>query len=216
MHQQKAARSICIFHIPCRGTALAEKCSLLVSCGSSDRNSSPYNLLIGITVNTAGRLHLGHHTTGNLKFLQKLFIPLFLMNIKQHGTGGIGIIGNMYFPFGQFPDQPGINGTEQKLPPFRPFPGPFHMLQNPLNLRGGKIGIRNQPGLFFQSLCKPFPFQTVNHGSCSPALPYNGRIDGFSRLFLPHHCRFPLVGNSNSCNILGVHAQLPHSLGGHT
>ena len=62
----------------------------------------------------------------------------------------------MDLSFCELPDQPGLHGSKENLSLLGPLPGSFHMVQNPLDLRPGKIGINNQTGLilylFFQSL----------------------------------------------------------------
>ena len=40
------------------------------------------------------------------------------MDIEQHGTGGVGIIGGMNLSAGQIPDEPSVNGSEKQIAAF--------------------------------------------------------------------------------------------------
>ena len=79
--------------------------------------------------------------------VEQLLVPFLRMDIEQHRTGGIRDIRNKFGSAGQFPDQPGIDRTETKFPPFGPLADSFHMIQNPAYLRGGEISIDHQSGL---------------------------------------------------------------------
>ena len=71
-----------------------------------------------------------------------------LMDVKKHGSGSVGVIRHMNFPFCQFPDQPGIYCSKEKFPILRTLSGTFYMIQDPFQFRSGKIGVRNQTGFF--------------------------------------------------------------------
>ena len=128
IHKQKASGSICILHFALVKTALAEQRRLLISGRSGDRNLSAHHIGGGIAINAAGRLHIRKHAPGNSEILQNLVIPASPVNVKQHGSRCVRIIGHMDTALGQVPDQPRIHGSKQQLSPLCPFPGTFHVI----------------------------------------------------------------------------------------
>ena len=111
---------------------------------------------------------------------------------------------------GQIPDQPCINGSKEQFTLFGPLPGVFHVIQNPFNLCPGKISIRDQPRCLldkgFIALC----LQILNDRCCSSALPDNGIVNRFTRLFIPDNRCLTLIGNTDAGNILRSDMCLPH------
>ena len=115
-------------------------------------------------------------------------------------------------PFGQFPNQPGLHGSKQQFAPICPFSGSFHMIQDPLHLRTGKIGIDHKTCFLLKHLGKTFFFQAVTIFRSPPALPDNRIVYRFSGIFIPHDRSFSLVGNSDCCNIRCRSMDLVHCL----
>ena len=71
----------------------------------------------------------GSMDMGMPSFSHKKRVPTQLVNVKEHGAAGIGVIGHMHLAVGQVPDQPAVNGAEQQLAPFRLLPGRLHMVR---------------------------------------------------------------------------------------
>ncbi len=70
------------------------------------------------------------------------------MNVIEHGTAGIGDVGDVHLPLSQLPYQPGIHSAEGDLPLLRLLPKAIDMIQEPLELGSGKVRINAQSGLF--------------------------------------------------------------------
>ena len=73
---------------------------------------------------------------------------------------------------GQLPDQPGLHGTKQKLSLLCSFAGALHIIQDPFDLRPGKIGIRHQPGPLPDDAVKAILLQLFDNIRRPAALPY--------------------------------------------
>ena len=215
MHKHKAAGTICILYITWLKATLSEKSCLLVSCRPGNWDSAPDQVLIGITINTTAWLHFRQHALWDIQVFQNLFIPFSLMDVKKHGSGSVGVIRHMNFPFCQFPDQPGIYCSKEKFPILRTLSGTFYMIQDPFQFRSGKIGVRNQTGFLSNQLWHAVFFHLLNHISCSATLPYNCRINRLSCLLIPHNRSLSLIRDSDSVNILCIYTDLTHGFCSH-
>ena len=213
MHQDEGASTVGVLDIPFLKTALPEKRRLLIACRARDPDRC-IEEIGGFSVDTAGRFYLGKHGFGNVKKLQQLVIPLFFMNVEKHGSGGVGVIGDMYGALGQVPDEPGIDGSKEQFALLCACPCPFHMVENPGNLAGGKIGVGDQTGLFLDLLAVSFLQQIVDEIRRSSALPDDRRVNGLARLFIPDDRGFPLIGDANGGNIRRSGTNLRHRLDG--
>ena len=134
------------------------------------------------------------------------------MNIEQHRTGGIRNIRNKFGSAGQFPNQPGIDRTETKLPTLGTFPDTLHMIKNPTYLRSRKISIDHQSGLLLDQRGIPLCFQFFAIVCRTSVLPNNGVIDREAGLPVPYYRRFTLVGNTDTGNMHIRHIRFSHSL----
>ena len=118
----------------------------------------------------------------------------------------------MHRAAGELPDQPGINGAEQQLSPLRTFPCTRHVIQNPLDLGTGKIGINHKSGFVPISFGQSFFLQCITFRCGAPALPDNRMINRFSGFPIPYHCGFALIGDSDRRNLLRGNAKLLYRL----
>ena len=116
----------------------------------------------------------------------------------------------MHLAAGQLPDQPGLHGAKHQLPGLGLFPRAFHIVQDPLQLGGGEVGINNQSGLFPNHLGVAFGFQLVAVFAGAAALPHNSVIDRLTGVAVPHDGGLALVGDADSGNILGSGTDLVH------
>jgi hypothetical protein len=54
----------------------------------------------------------------DIQRVQHLVIPLQGVDVEQHGTRGVGVVGDVDASLGHLPDKPGVDGTEQQLAAF--------------------------------------------------------------------------------------------------
>ena len=107
----------------------------------------------------------------------------------------------MNFATGQFPDEPGFDGTEQQLSSLCLFPGSRHILQDPTQLGAAEVGIDQQPGLLPDHFLTAPCLQLVAKLRRPSALPHDGVIDRHARFLIPDHSGFPLVGDADGLDI---------------
>ena len=134
------------------------------------------------------------------------------MNIKKHRTGCVRIVRYMHGSFCQIPNQPCINRSEQQFSCFRSRSDSFHIIENPGNFTRRKISVRNQSCFLPNHLFIPLRLQRINHFRRAPALPYNRMINRFSCFLIPDDCRFALIRNPDSRNVLRGHTDIRHRL----
>ena len=128
IHKHKAAGSVSIFSITFIKTALTKKSCLLITNCRSKRNTKAADLRISLAVNAGRIANLRQKTARNPKQVQKLIIPVKLVNIKKHSAAGISIVGNMSTPSTKLPDKPGVNSTRKKLTSLSPLTQARHII----------------------------------------------------------------------------------------
>ena len=121
----------------------------------------------------------------------------------------------MYRAFGQFPDKPGLHGSEKQFALFGPFSGSIHMVENPFYLGSGKVGINNQPRLLPEFLSQSFLLQGVAILAGPTALPHDRVVDRISRLLIPDNGRLSLIGNADGRDVRRRGSDAAHGLHGY-
>ena len=170
---------------------------------------------VGVLIKAAGGHGLGQHTPGDVQLLEDLVIPVQRVDVEQHGTAGVGIVGDMDLAAGQFPDQPGLHRPEQQLSRFGLLPRVWHMVQDPFQLGGRKISVDDKAGLLTELLGQTTGLQLVAVGAGAPALPDDGVADRFAGVAVPYDGGLPLVGDADGCNVLGAGPDLVHGRQGY-
>ena len=134
------------------------------------------------------------------------------MDIEQHGPGCVGVIRRVGPAAGGLPDQPCIDGAEEQVAPCRHLPGAIHILQNPGGLRRGEIRVRQKSRLILKPLCQPPLLQLRAKRLGSAALPDDGGVHRLPRGAVPGDQRFPLVGDSDTVNLVRADVHLVQKL----
>ena len=110
----------------------------------------------------------------------------------------------------EFPNQPCLHGSEEKLAPFGALPHPLDMVENPRKLGCRKIGVQHKPGLLTDSVRMRRKTVTVIDGPA--ALPHDGAIHRATGLAVPYNRRLTLVRDSDGVNLLRRDSGLAHRL----
>ncbi len=69
------------------------------------------------------------------------------MDVEQHGTRGVGVIGHMDTALSHFPDKPRINRTKQQFTTTRTLARAFHMVEDPLHFGAREVRVNHQTGI---------------------------------------------------------------------
>ena len=199
VHQQKAAGAIGILGFARRKAGLPEQSSLLVA--GHARNGHLHALDLCGAVDLAGRANLRQHGTRDVQSLEQRVIPVQPMDIVEHGAGGVGAVGGMDRAAGQLPEQPAVHGAEEDLPLLCPLLCARHLIEDPADLGGGEVRIRQQAGGLPDVVGQPLRHQLIHEGGCPAALPDDGVVDGCARGFIPQDGGLPLVGDADGRKI---------------
>ena len=211
VHQQKAAGAVGVLGLALAKAALSEQRSLLVTGNAGHRDL--HTAQIGGAVDLAGIRHAGQDAARDIQCLEQGVVPVQRADVIQHGAAGVGAVGDMHSAAGQLPDQPCVHSAEQDLPCLGALPRTGHIVQDPLDLRCGEIGIRHQAGILPDVVCHAGLLQQFIHQrSRAAALPDDGIVDGAAGGLFPQDGGLPLVGDANGGDIVGIDTALGHHL----
>ncbi|MNE23944.1 hypothetical protein D3C80_1172170 [compost metagenome] len=126
------------------------------------------------------------------------------MDVEQHGTGGVGVIGNVHTPLGHLPDEPGIDGTEQEFAAFCTLAGAFNVIQNPLHFGAREVRIHHQTGGAADVIFHAVALELLADFRRTTALPDDGVVDWFTGFTFPDNRGFTLVGDTNRRDFIGT------------
>ena len=214
VHQHEAARAIGVFGLTGLETGLAKQGALLVTRHPADGQFMAQPLRLGVAKVTGRGMHLGQHRLGDVQELQQLVIPLVAVDVEQHGAGRVADIGGMHRAAGQLPHQPAVHRAKRQFTACRHVAGTRHVVQNPLQFGGRKIGINQEPGfLLHQGRCARFA-QSQALGLGTPVLPNDGVVNGLAGVAPPHHRGFALVGDAHGGDLVGTESCLLQDLSG--
>ena len=215
IHQQKAAGTVGVLRLSGAEAGLTEKSRLLIPRRPRNGNCRPEELGKGIAVQAAAGLHLRQHTPGDVQLLQDFLVPAQGIDVKEHGSGSVGIVRYMDFPAGKLPDEPGFHRAEAQLSPLCPDSRAGHVFQNPAQLGAGKIGVDDQSRFCPEGIRQPSGLQFVAIAAGSAALPDDSTADGLAGFLVPDHGGFPLVGDADGGNASRGGSDVLHGLPGH-
>jgi len=195
---------------------LPEKRRLLVARRARNRHAAEHfqieNMMLDLAVYAARRHCLWQHPTGDFETVEKLFVIVELMNIKEHRARSVGIVGHVLT--GKVPDQPGIHGAEEQFAVFRALLAVFDMIEDVANLRAGKIRIDQKPGGLLHIIAPAFGNERFAERRRPAALPDNGVVDRQSGRLVPNDRGFALVGHTDGGNLARLNVFAPEHIRG--
>ena len=121
----------------------------------------------------------------------------------------------MHRTLGELPDQPGLHRSEQQLALLCKLSRTLNIIENPLDLRRGKIRVNDQSRLLTVCLLETLRLQCIRNVRRSTALPHDRIIDRFSCLLVPDNRRLTLIGDTDRRNIRRRRADHVHRLDRH-
>ena len=212
VHQQEATGAIGVLGHAFLEAELAEQGRLLVTgdAGDGDAGAAATG---GVAIDLGGGFDLWQHGGGDAQLVQHPLVPLQIADVVEHGARGVGRVGDVHFAVGHLPHQPGVYGAEQQLAVHRLLAGPFHVVQDPLHLGAGEVGVQHQAGIFAHVLFQAAGLELFTDGRGAAALPDDGVVDGLAGGFLPDNGGFTLVGDADGGDLLAVQAALGQHLG---
>jgi hypothetical protein len=107
---------------------------------------------------------------------------------------------------GQVPDAPGVDGAEDEVSRLGALARSFDVVEDPLDLRAGKIRVRHQAGDVADMRPQTGRFQLIDDRGSAAALPDDGVENRLTGSLFPHHRSFTLIGDANACQIRQIDA----------
>ena len=126
---------------------MADRCRLLIAGDGGDRDRRTKHIRRRGAEIVTGVAHLGQQRARNPEPVEQFHIPGKAPDIEQHCAGGVGHVGGMTLPAGQAPQQKAVDRTTGDLAHAGAPVEPGNVVKQPADLRGGKIGVDNQPSV---------------------------------------------------------------------
>ena len=127
------------------------------------------------------------------------------MNIEARLTQLVGEVGKRLHTGRSRNDQVALDiklWCKQEITSFRLFPGSRNIVQNPFDLRCGKICVDYKSGLGPEFFCQSLLYKIIAILRRSAALPDDCIIYRFPGCLIPDNCSFSLICDSNAHDIL--------------
>ena len=188
---------------------LPEQRRVLVARQRRHGDGPAQNLRAQVADHVRGIHHLRQKRPGDVEHLQQIVIPLLGVDVEKHGAGSVGGVGHVRAALHQVPRKEAVHRAEAKLPA----PGALvHVqgVQQILQLRAAEIRVRHQPGFLADGFGLPSGHQALHIRRGAAALPADGVVQAFPRLFVPQKRGFALVGDADGGDIGHVHAGQAH------
>ncbi len=154
----------------------------------------------------------GSRLAGISKNAQQFRVPLALHNVVEQRARSVGHVGHVATAAGQVPDQPAVHRAKGQFAALGPRPRPRHVVQNPLQLGAGEIGIEHQAGAVGNGVPDAALFQGAAQRSGPAVLPHNRGVDRLACRAIPHNHRLALVGDADGGHITRPRSDLAQRL----
>ena len=102
---------------------------------------------------------------------------------------------------GQIPDEPRIHVAEQQLAALGALARTRNVIEDPLDLRAGEIGVNEQAGLFLHIRAETVGRELIADGRRAAALPDDCVIDGLAGVLVPDDRRLALVRDADAGDV---------------
>src|SRR5258705_5754540 len=142
-------------------------------------------------------LYFGQGVARPPEEFQQVFVPRALADVVQHGARRVGMIGRECPTLREPVDQPRVDRDEPDVAVLGALAQSFHVLEQPLDLRRGEIGIEHETGAraYERALLLLFELRAARRGAS--ILPDDRAVDGAAALALPGAHRLALVRDPN-------------------
>jgi hypothetical protein len=157
----------------------------------------------------AGRTNPWKHLLRDSHNVQHLIIPIKSFEVHEHCSGGICYIGNMSAalrPTSQPPDDPAVHVSKESIAFLCGFSDAGYIFKNPLDLGAREIGCKWQSYRLSEPILSAVFGECITNIFSSCVLPYDCVVVGLARPLVPNHGRFPLIRDTDSCNLVSRNA----------
>jgi hypothetical protein len=137
------------------------------------------------------------------------------LDVEEHRTRGVARIADVLASAGEIPNEPGVHRAESEFAGFGCGLCAGHVLENPLELRAGEVGVDHKAGFATDRSGEPAGFEAIAHRSGATVLPDNGIADRTASFSLPDYGSLTLIGDANRGDVICREARLFERLSGH-
>ncbi len=218
IHEREAAGAVSVLDVALIETRLSEKRCRLITQDGVDTDTidclKSRDLRAYEAEFRSARKRLWEHAFRDMEVLAELVIPCQIVDIEEHRSRGIGVVGRMGSSACQTVEDPGVDCSEEDVAESGTSLQARHLVQDPLDLRRREIRVRHESGLIsdlFDEL-RIRGFQFLNEGRRSSALPDDRVIDRSSRVLFPQDRGLTLVRDTDAGNFSRLYIRLGQSL----
>ena len=144
------------------------------------------------------------HRARNLKCRQQIRVPIQRLQIEKLRPARVRYIrrvNSVLRPAGKVPQKKRVDIPEKQFPILGFLLRSGNIFQQPPQLQAAEVRAQRQTGLRAKTIL-PSLARKSSHLLCHPrVLPHNGIRDWLPRAALPHHGRFPLVGDADRSQV---------------
>ena len=161
-----------------------------------------------MTVIIGAVAHLRQHLHGDAEQVADRLAPPTLADIVKQRARGIGGVGGMHAPAGQFPDQKAVHRAKEQIARRGLVARALDVLQYPAQFRAREIRIEQQPRALGHHRLVPRLAQLRAVLGGAPVLPDDGAVNGLPGMAIPDHGRLALIGDADGSHIGDIQPRL--------
>ena len=169
---------------------LADHRRLLVARHAGDGDGAAEQVFVGFAEKPGVVAHVRQQSGGDAEDTEQLIVPGMFVDVEELGAAGVGGVGCVHAAAGEPPEQETVDGAKGELTVFGTGSGAFHMVEDPGEFGGRKIGIEQQSGAVTNLAFAPIRAQLCAKTGGTAILPDDGVVDGCAGLPVPYERRF--------------------------
>ncbi len=203
VHEQEAAGAVRVLRLAGLEAALPEQGRLLIARHAADGHVR-HDAGGGRAAELPRRgAHVGKQRRRDVEQVEQPRVPPQFVDVVQHGAAGVRHIGGVHAALRERPDEPRVHGAEGELAGFGVGAGAFHVVEDPLDLAGGEVGVGHETRLVGDGARDlGVGGELVDDGRRAAALPHDGVHHGLPRFAIPHHGGLALVRDADAVDVV--------------
>ena len=163
-----------------------------------------------VEARVARRPDLGEHRTGDAEEPEQLVVPLERLEIHQHGAARVGDVGDVLPAVraaGEVPDDPGVDGAEERVAAVGRLAQPVDVVEHPLELAAGEVRGRDQAGPLPDHVAAAVGVERLDDRVGPGVLPDDRVGVGAAGVPVPDDGGLALVGDADAVDVGGGQVQ---------
>ena len=223
VHDHERPGAVRDLEIAAAKTAVRKERCGLVHGGPGDRDAQPQKGSgVGFAQQAGRRPRIGEHPPRDAKECQERVLPVQGLNPKEHRPRGSRIVGHKQPPTAHPPHHPAVQRPHAQRSSLQGIVNGGYVLQQPLHLGGGKVGIEEQAGPSQEPIHIHGRLDLCASRRGPGALPGDHVVERFPGQGIPGDDRLALVCQTDGLDLLAAHGllcrsqdRLPDVLGTH-